>query len=126
MFKQVCFFKKRADITMDEFIDYYENHHSKLYKKLGTPLLPRPQRYVRRYLTPVPNPVTGEVLHPGYDCIMELWWDSRADFEAAMKMVGSPERLAVTIEDEKNLFATHSYPVCFVDEREHESTISSK
>ena len=30
MFKQVCFFRKRPDMTMDEFIDYYENQHSRL------------------------------------------------------------------------------------------------
>ena len=117
MFKQVCFFKKRPDMTMEEFMDYYENHHAKLGQRIGMPLPPA-QRIVRRYVTPVPNPVTGEVIHPGYDCIMEIWWNSREEFEAAMKFVGSPERLPHTLEDEKKFLATHSYPVCFVEEHD--------
>ena len=43
------------------------------------PSLPNAQRYVRRYVTPEKNPLTGEVIHPGYDCIMEIWWNTRED-----------------------------------------------
>ena len=78
--------------------------------------MPDAQRYVRRYITPEKNPVTGAVIHPGYDCIMEIWWNSREDFEASMKRISDPERLPYTIEDEKKLFATHSNPVCTVEE----------
>ena len=28
MIKQVVFFKKRTDMTMEQFMDYYENQHS--------------------------------------------------------------------------------------------------
>ena len=55
MFKQVCFFRKRPDMTMEEFIDYYENQHSRLSERLGrSPSIPNAVRYVRRYLTPAP------------------------------------------------------------------------
>ena len=121
MFKQVCFFKKRPDMTMQEFMDYYENQHSKLGSRIGKPILPKAQRYVRRYLKPEKNPVTGEMIDPGYDCIMEIWWDSREDFEAMMRVVSSPDRVSHTIEDEKKLFASHSNPVCSVEE--HESPV---
>ena len=41
MFKQVCFFRKRPDMTMEEFIDYYENQHSRLSERLGrSPSIP--------------------------------------------------------------------------------------
>ena len=118
MFKQVVFFKKRPDMTMEEFIDYYENHHTQLGKRIGKPVIGSARRSVRRYLTPERNPVTGETIDPGYDCVMELWWDTREDFEAAMRAVSDPERLPYTLEDEKKLFATHSYPVCSVTEYE--------
>lgn len=81
MLKQLCFFRKRPDMTMEEFMDYYENHHSKLGQKIGKSSIPNAVRYVRRYLTPVRNPVTGEVHDCGYDCVMEIWWNSREDFE---------------------------------------------
>jgi hypothetical protein len=118
MFKQVVFFKKRPDMTMEQFIDYYENHHTQLGARIGKPILGNAMRSVRRYLKPERNPVTGEVIDPGYDCVMEIWWNSREDFEAAMAKVGDPERLPHTIEDEKKLFATHSYSVCSVEEYE--------
>ena len=80
MFKQICFFRKRPDMTMDEFMDYYENQHSQLSKRMGrAPSLPGAQRYVRRYLKPEKNPITGAVVDSGYDCLMEIWWNSREE-----------------------------------------------
>jgi len=115
MFKQICFFRKRPDMTMDEFLDYYENQHSQLSKRQGrAPSIPNARRYVRRYLKPEKNPVTGEVIDPGYDCLMEIWWDSREDFENSQKIISSPERLQFVKEDEMNLFASHDNPVVSV------------
>lgn len=117
MFKQICFFRKRPDMTMDEFLDYYENQHSQLSKRQGrAPSLPGAQRYVRRYLVPEKNPVTGEVHDPGYDCLMEIWWNSREDFEKSQAIISDPSRLPAIKEDELNLFASHDNPVCTVIE----------
>ena len=117
MFKQICFFRKRPDMTMDEFMDYYENQHSQLSKRQGrAPSIPNARRYVRRYIKAETNPVTGQVIDPGYDCLMEIWWDSREDFEASQKLISSPERLPFVKEDETNLFASHDNPVVSVIE----------
>lgn len=117
MFKQICFFRKRPDMTMDEFLDYYENQHSQLSKRQGrAPSLPGAQRYVRRYLVPEKNPVTGEVHDPGYDCLMEIWWNSCEDFEKSQAIISDPSRLPAIKEDELNLFASHDNPVCTVIE----------
>lgn len=118
MFKQICFFRKRPDMTMDAFMDYYENQHSQLSKRMGrAPSLPGAQRYVRRYLKPEKNPVTGTVIDPGYDCIMEIWWNSREDFENSQAVISHPDRLPAIKEDELHLFATHDNPVCsFIEE----------
>jgi len=117
MIKQICFFRKRPDMSMQEFMDYYENKHSRLSKRAGlAPAIPNAVRYVRRYLVPEKNPVTGEVHDPGYDCIMEIWWNSREDFENSQRIISDPKRLPATMEDEKNLFASHRNPVCTVVE----------
>jgi hypothetical protein len=117
MLKQICFFRKRPDMTMDEFLDYYENQHSQLSKRQGrAPSIPGAVRYVRRYLQPEKNPVTGEVIDSGYDCLMEIWWNSREDFENSQRIIASPDRIDFVKEDEKNLFASHSNPVCTVVE----------
>src|SRR5690554_2086614 len=48
MFKQICFFRKRPDMSMEEFMDYYENQHSQLSKRMGrSPSIPNAVRYVR-------------------------------------------------------------------------------
>lgn len=117
MLKQICFFRKRPDMTIEEFMDYYENQHSQLAKKTGAkPAIPGAVRYVRRYLVPEKNPVTGEVHDPGYDCIMEIWWNSREDFENSQRVIADPERLPAIKEDEKRLFASHANPVYSVVE----------
>jgi len=105
-------------MTTEEFKNYYENYHSKLHKRVGAgePFMPTAQRYVRRYITPEKNPVTGEVIDCGFDCIMEIWWNSRDDFESSMKHIGSSDILPHIIEDENQLFATHSNPVFSVEE----------
>jgi hypothetical protein len=118
VFKQICFFRKRPDMTAEEFLDYYENQHTQLARKIGRPAIPDAVRYVRRYLTPVTNPVTGKVHDSGYDCIMEIWWNSREDFENSQRLISDPERLPHTIEDEKKLFATHDNPICVVEEHD--------
>jgi hypothetical protein len=117
LIKQVVFLKRRADMTMQEFMDYYENQHSQLSKRIGAkPPLPIALRYVRRYLTPEKNPLTGEVLESGYDCLMEIWWNTREDFEAAMKGLANPQHLAARMADERKIFASNSNPVCTVEE----------
>ena len=117
MFKQICFFRKRPDMTMEEFLDYYENQHSQLAKKAGLkPALPGAQRYVRRYLKPEKNPITGQAIDPGYDCLMEIWWNSREDYERSFAIISDPERLPAVMADEARLFASHNNPVCSVIE----------
>jgi hypothetical protein len=119
MLKQICFFRKRADMTMEQFMDYYENQHSQLSKKMGrAPTIAGATRYVRRYIVPEKNPVTGQVIDPGFDCIMEIWWNSRADFERSQALIASPERLPSIKADETNLFASHDNPVCTVIEHD--------
>src|ERR1700761_9311427 len=113
MLKQICFFRRRPDMTQEQFMDYYENQHSQLFIKMGKKRsIDGAARYVRRYIVPEKNPVTGEIIDPGFDCIMEIWWNSREDFERAQALIGSPERLPIIMEDEKKVFATHSNPVC--------------
>ena len=80
------------------------------------PSLPGAQRYVRRYLKPEKNPITGAVVDSGYDCLMEIWWNSREDFERSQAIISSPDRMPAIKEDEANLFASHNNPVCSVIE----------
>lgn len=114
MLKQVALLKRRNGMTREEFIDYYENHHS----KLGERFMPLARRYLRRYVTPEKNPITGEAIELDFDVIMEIWWDSREDFEMTMKQIGEGEAFRLFSEDEKRIFNTHSNRVFTVEEHD--------
>ena len=113
MLKQVTLLKRKPGMSMAEFIDYYENHHS----KLGERFLRRAKRYQRRYVHPEVNPVTGEVVELDFDVVMELWWENRADFEASMADI-TGETLRLMYEDEERLFASHDHRTFTVEEYE--------
>ncbi|KAJ4354471.1 uncharacterized protein N0V89_006208 [Didymosphaeria variabile] len=87
----IAFLNKVPSLTLDEFRDYYENKHIPLVrqhlKAAGAPL---PLVYVRRYLDPK-NPVVPSGQGVGFDCVTELQFASKEDFEkywVAPLMVG--------------------------------------
>jgi EthD domain-containing protein len=114
MLKQVVLLKRRDGMSMDEFIDYYENHHAKMAKGH----MPLARRYLRRYVRPEKNPITGEVVELDFDVVMEIWWNTRRDFEETMKQIGAGEAHRLFYEDEEKLFKSHNNRVFTVDEYE--------
>ena len=54
-YKILLFMKRRPGMTFEAFQDYYENQHAPLCVKYASGI----SRYVRRFLTPHPNPETG-------------------------------------------------------------------
>lgn len=71
MIKVLSFFKRNPRLTHEEFRNYYETKHSKLFEKYLA--MPGIERYFRRYLTPVSDSITGEVRDTGFDVVMEVW-----------------------------------------------------
>ncbi len=111
--KQVSMMKRRPDLSMDEFINYYENHHA----RIGEALFAKARRFVRRYVQPQKNPLTGETVELDFDVIMEIWWDTREDYEEAMAaLAGNPEAIAAASESGAKIFASSSNPACTVIE----------
>lgn len=112
MFKAVCLLKRRQGMSFDEFVDYYETNH----RLLGEKWLPTVKSYVRRYLRPVANPVTGEAPELDYDVITEMWFETREAFEAAMAGLCDPGALREISEDEEKLFDRSRICLCTVEE----------
>src|SRR3546814_3471773 len=78
MFKAVCLIRRKPGLSMDAFIDRYENGHAVLCASL----IPNMRRYVRRYVH-----VADVVLYDGapaldFDVVTELWFDDRATYDA--------------------------------------------
>lgn len=101
MIKVVTLFKRREGISHQEFRDYYEDHHCKLFeehlKKPGV------KRYVRRYLKPSFDAISGEVHSSGFDALMELWVEKEW-FDAYYGGDLDPEFRALIAADEEKLF----------------------
>jgi len=62
MLELICFFRKRPAMTTDGLMDYYENQHSQLARKMGAAhAIPSALRYARRHLVPAKNPIAGQI-----------------------------------------------------------------
>ena len=105
MYKLLFILKRRPGMSHEEFVDYYQNIHSKFVSKA----CPDAKRYFRKYLKPLAaNSSPYDKAAPpsseqAYDAVMELWFDSKEQFEASPGM-NDPELLRVVMEDERKLF----------------------
>jgi hypothetical protein len=112
MIKQVSMMKRHPNLSMDEFIQLYENHHA----KFGEQLFAKAQRFVRRYVQPVKNPLTGQIVEMDFDVIMEIWWDSQKEFDAAMQSIATSGLLDDIRKSGARLFASQNNPAFTVIE----------
>jgi EthD domain len=116
MYKTVHFMKRRAGMTHQEFVDYYESIH---FKWVSTIQRGGITKYVRKYMNEALYP-EGE---PEWDCIMELWWKSKQARESTIE--GRPEELvAITGKDEVKLFDLESMLVYAYEESETELPVT--
>jgi hypothetical protein len=98
--KILLFMKRRPGMTFEAFKDYYENHHAPLCAKYASGV----SRYVRRFLTPHPNPETGASDELQFDVITELWFEDEAIFRGTVQYLATSIMPAEVVEDEKQLF----------------------
>jgi hypothetical protein len=99
-FKILMFLKRRPGMSVEAFRDYYENRHAKLCEKYTTGV----QRYMRRFLDPLPDVATGVTAELPFDVITELWFEDEAVFRATVHYLSTSIMPEEVIEDEKNLF----------------------
>jgi uncharacterized protein (TIGR02118 family) len=99
-YKILLFLKRRPGMTVEEFKDYYENRHVPLCSKYTSAL----SRYIRRYLTPHPNPDTGAKDELPYDVITEMWYEDEAAYRTAVEYLSTSIMPDEIVADEKNLF----------------------
>lgn len=99
-FKILMFLKRRPGMSMEAFRDYYENRHAKLCEKYTQGV----QRYMRRFLDPLSDPVTGITEELPFDVITELWFEDEAVFRATVRYISTSVMPAEVVADEENLF----------------------
>jgi hypothetical protein len=99
-YKILLFMKRRPGMTFEAFQDYYESHHAPLCEKYASGV----SRYVRRFLTPHPNPETGAMEELQFDVITELWFEEEAIFRGTVEYLATSIMPDEVVEDEKRLF----------------------
>jgi hypothetical protein len=113
-FKILLFMKRRPDISIEAFRDYYETRHAPLAERHSQGI----KRYIRRYLDPQPHPETGPAAELPFDVITELWFDNEQIFRATVGYITTTIMPDEIIADERHLFDRSSFRIATVVERE--------
>lgn len=120
MFKVMWLMKRKPGTSMNDLIHHYENIHS----KIGEPFAKATAvKYTRRYLHPLafPGPFVQDSHEPAFDIAMEMWFNSREDFDRMVEM-SSPEEISKMIIEDELRFLDPTHKQIFIIE-EHESQL---
>ena len=117
MIKMMFCLKRKADLTMEEFLEYWLERHAPLVRSYASDLNIR--RYVQSHSLPESmakgGPRGSEAVH--FDGVAELWWDNWESFtEPHQTAQGRAAGLAL-LEDERNFIDLAHSPIFFT--REH-------
>jgi hypothetical protein len=77
IYKILLFLKRNPELTVEEFEEMYEQVHAPFCEKM---MGPGACRYQRRYIRFIGAP-HANVTGLEYDCLTELWFTDRAEFE---------------------------------------------
>jgi uncharacterized protein (TIGR02118 family) len=110
-FKAMAVMAKKPGLSKAEFIDYYENHHVPLIRSMFDIA-----EYRRSYVD-----LTGAILSPGvatpdFDVVTELWFNSRAAYEAMLAGPEDPEITKRIADDEAHFLDRAKTRFFIVDE----------
>lgn len=101
MIKLVNLLKRNPGMSLEEFIDYYENVHRKIGEKYISKYA---LNYVRRFLRPIPKSIFPEEMVRNYDVITELWFPDQKALEGCFAELATPEAKAELEEATAKLF----------------------
>ena len=113
MVKTIAFLKRKAGLSREAFIEYYETKHVPLI--LG--IAPQICEYRRNFLIE-----TGAIVMPGappldFDVVTEIWYPDRQAYTAAMAAFTLPANAECIARDEENVFDRSRTRFFEVDER---------
>jgi uncharacterized protein (TIGR02118 family) len=98
MFKVVALLAKRADLSREQFIKYYESNHAPLVKSL----FPWLRDYRRNFIDLAGSIIAPTAAPPDFDVITELWFQNRADYDRMMAAFNDSKVSDTVARDEEN------------------------
>jgi hypothetical protein len=111
MLKVFSFLKRRADLDVRAFRDYYENHHAPLICSLAPPPLVYKRNYLERQETLVDGGATI-----AFDVVTEQVFANRAEFDAWLGALTAPGVSEQVRADETRFLDHAHYFAYFVEE----------
>ena len=116
MLKLIFCLRRQPHLSREEFQRYWREVHGPLVRQQAAVL--RIRRYVQAHTLTDP---LNDALRAGrgsdepFDGVAELWWDSRADLEAATGSEAGAAASRLLFEDERR-FIDHAHSPLFVAE----------
>lgn len=112
-FKVVAMLRRRADLTREQFIDYYETKHSRLILRLFPSIT-----YYRRNYTDFSDAFASPDAAPfDFDVITEIGFSDRAGYDDMLVRSGNPEIRNEVSVDEQNFLDQAGTRMFVVEER---------
>ena len=104
MIKAIFLIAKRADLTVRQFRDYYEDHHVGLALGYIRPFIKGYRRNYpggsHSYFDTVESNAGTAAPGFAYDCLTEMWFESEAELQAMFDRLSEPDVRAVIAADE--------------------------
>jgi hypothetical protein len=100
MFKVMALLTCKAGLPPHEYIDYYENHHSKLIWSL----FPWIVEYRRNHIDMEGAIIFANAKTPDFDTVTELWFKNREDYQRMLDAHETTDAGARIAADEENCF----------------------
>ena len=119
MIKLIMCLHRRANISREEFQDYWLNKHGPFFQKNAA--IMRSKRYVQGHTIDSPfNDAmrTSRNMQPEFDGLAEVWFESEEDLLEAMSTPEMQELSAALLDDEST-FIDHARSSAFLV-RDHE------
>lgn len=114
--KMIVMFRRRQDLTAQQFRDYYENRHAPLALTLFPYLKGYKRNYIRHDLVHRRAQPEGAPAPLNFDAITEIVFDSKADYERMVREMTDPVIRDRVVEDEKQFLDRSATVVLMVEE----------
>jgi len=117
MFKILLFIKRKAGLTREEFIDYYENRHVPLVRGK----VPPARLYRRNYVmegAEVSGIAGASAAALGFDCVSEIGFATRAEAEEHIAAYLDPANNPEIVADENNFIEPGGLTFVLVEPRQ--------
>lgn len=118
MIRLVFLLRRKAELSLAEFHDYWLNKHGPLVAGFAGDL--NILRYVQTHTLDDPiNQAAQQArgnMEPHYDGVAELWWSTEAELEAALASEAGAAAGAALLEDERTFIDLPASPLWFAYE----------